>query len=86
MRAALVLVAITVASPAFAASDVAAQLDAIVAPHFVPNKPGATVLVKKGNQILLRKGYGLANVELDVAMRPEHVLRIGAASNHRRRP
>lgn len=46
MRFGLVVVALTVATPAFAASDVTAQLDAIVAPHFKADQPGAAVLVQ----------------------------------------
>ena len=80
MKSALVLVALTVATPAFAASELAAQLDAIVAPHFKADQPGAAVLVKKGDQILLRKGYGLAEVELGVPVRPELVFRIGSVT------
>jgi CubicO group peptidase (beta-lactamase class C family) len=80
MKSLLVLVALTVATPAFAASDLAAQLDAIVAPHFKPGEPGVAVLVKKGDQILLRKGYGLAEVELGVPVRPEHIFRLGSVT------
>lgn len=80
MRFALVAVTLAVASPAFAASDLAAELDAIVAKHFKADQPGAAVLVKKGDQILLRKGYGLANVELGVPVRPEQVFRLGSVT------
>src|SRR4051812_1339464 len=71
---------VAVAAPASAASDVSAQLDALVAPHFAADGPGAVVLVKKGDQILLRKAYGMANVELGVPMRPELIFRLGSVT------
>lgn len=36
--------------------------------------------MKRGDEILLRKGYGLADVELDVPMRPEYVFRLGSVT------
>jgi CubicO group peptidase (beta-lactamase class C family) len=73
-------VAIVFAAPASAASDLPAQLDALIAPHFPPNQPGAAVLVKKGEQILLRKAYGLADVELAVPMKPDGIFRLGSVT------
>jgi D-alanyl-D-alanine carboxypeptidase len=55
-----------------------AQLDAVVASHFKPDGPGAAVLVMRDGKPLLRKGYGLADVELGVAIQPEHVFRVGS--------
>ena len=57
-----------------------AQLDALIAPHFPANEPGAAVLLKKGDQILLRKAYGLADVELGVPLKPEHIFRLGSVT------
>jgi len=78
MKALALTVALAAATPAFAASDVTAQLDALVAPQFPADGPGAAVLVRKGDQVLLRKGYGLAEVELGVPVRPEHLFLIGS--------
>ena len=58
--------------------SVTAQLDALVAVHVRPDAPGGAVLVRKGDQILLRKGYGLGDVEGRVPVRPEQVFRIGS--------
>jgi D-alanyl-D-alanine carboxypeptidase len=68
------------APPALAASDLTAPLDAAVAAHFPSSQPGAVVLVKKDDQILLRKAYGLADMELAVPMRPELVFRLGSVT------
>jgi len=49
-----------------------AAIDAELARQFPPRLPGAAVLVVKDGVTLLNKGYGLANVELGVPMRPGH--------------
>ncbi len=59
-------------------SDLTAQLDALAAPYFPANQPGAAILVRKGEQVLLRKAYGMAQLELGVAMRPEMIFRLGS--------
>jgi CubicO group peptidase (beta-lactamase class C family) len=68
------------ATPAAAAPDLAAQLDALVTPHFSAHQPGAAVLVKKGDQVLLRKAYGLADVKRKLPLTPDHVFRIGSVT------
>jgi len=42
------------------------------------NGPGAAVFVVKDGKVILRKGYGLANIELSVPIKPETVFRIGS--------
>ncbi len=56
------------------------QIDEILAAQFPADGPGASALVVKNGQILYRKAFGKANIELDVAMKPEHVFRIGSIS------
>src|SRR3954467_770255 len=80
MKALVAAVLVAAVTPAFAANDLTAQLDALVTSHFPADGPGAAVLVRKGDQILLRKGYGLANVELGVPMRPDLVFRLGSVT------
>ena len=48
------------------------RLDVQAAKSFPANGPGAVVLVMKGHQVLLRRAYGRANIELGVIMKPEH--------------
>jgi D-alanyl-D-alanine carboxypeptidase len=55
-----------------------AQLDAVAASYFKADEPGAAVLVMRDGKTLLRKGYGLADVELGVGIQPEHVFRVGS--------
>src|ERR1700674_2134353 len=54
------------------------QMDALLSGAYRPGAPGAAVLVMKDGMPLLRKGYGLANLELGVPIRPEMVFRIGS--------
>jgi D-alanyl-D-alanine carboxypeptidase len=63
---------------ASATPDLTALLEAELAPHFRTGQPGAAVLVRKGDTILLRKGYGLADVEKRRPIRPELVFRLGS--------
>lgn len=44
-----------------AAGEIASELDAIAASHYPATEPGAAVLVMKDGEVLLRKGYGLAD-------------------------
>jgi D-alanyl-D-alanine carboxypeptidase len=58
------------------AEPAAAEIDRLLAGIFPSNAPGAAVLVMHNNQVLLRKGYGLADLELGVPMDPTDVLRL----------
>jgi D-alanyl-D-alanine carboxypeptidase len=53
-------------------------LDAAVRADFPADQPGVVALVRRGDQVLLRKGYGLADREAGKPLSPEHVLRIGS--------
>ena len=64
--------------PLAAAQGVAERLDALAAKHFKDDEPGAAVLVAKGGVPLLRKGYGMADLELGTKMPADGVFRIGS--------
>lgn len=59
-------------------SGVAQQMDALLRHAYKPDAPGAAVIVVKDGKPILRKGYGLANLELDVPIRPDMVFRLGS--------
>ncbi len=67
-----------VALPAAPGADLKSQLAAEVAVHFRPDLPGAAVLVRKGKEILLRKGYGMGDLARGRPVLPEQVFRIGS--------
>lgn len=46
--------------------------DKMLSEQFKPREPGATVLVSRKGQIIYKKGFGMANLELNVPMRTYH--------------
>src|SRR3954463_8262482 len=53
-----------------------AAIDRIMSSVYKPDLPGAAIIVLRNGKPIFRKGYGLANLELRVAVRPEMVFRI----------
>jgi len=60
--------------------ELAAQIDKLLSSAYKPDGPGAAVLVKKQGRVILRKGYGLANLELKVPVEPDMVFRLGSVT------
>jgi CubicO group peptidase (beta-lactamase class C family) len=54
-------------------TDAPAEMDRILATAFHPDAPGAAVLVVQNGTVKLRKGYGLADMELGVPIDPANV-------------
>jgi CubicO group peptidase (beta-lactamase class C family) len=54
------------------------QVDKTIADHYKMYAPGCAVLIAKKGEVLLKKGYGIANMELNVSMTAEMVFRIGS--------
>lgn len=61
-----------------AAQSIEQQVDAILNEQYEHNGPGATALIYKNGDVIYRKGFGYANLELDVKMNPNHVFEIGS--------
>ena len=59
---------------------VSMRLDSILAASFGPEDPGAAVIVVQDGKTVLRKGYGLANLETRMPMRPDMVFQIGSVT------
>lgn len=55
-----------------------ADFDKILLEQFKPDETGCAVLVAKEGQVIYRKAFGMADLELNVPMRPEMVFRIGS--------
>ena len=53
---------------------------ALLDPLYQADGPGGAVLVMRGDEVLFRKGYGLASVELEVPIQPGMVFRIGSVT------
>jgi CubicO group peptidase (beta-lactamase class C family) len=68
------------AAPSPSREELARYADEILSRAYAAGEPGAAVLIQADGEEVLRKGYGLANVELGVPMRPETVFQIGSVS------
>lgn len=53
-------------------------LEKLFSEAFPADAPGAAVLVVRNDTVLLRKGFGLANLELSVPVDPAQVFRVGS--------
>lgn len=60
------------------AQNTEAVMDQIIESVYKPGDPGATVLVAKNGKVVYRKAFGMANLELNVPMKPEMVFEIGS--------
>lgn len=66
------------AQPDHSESDPCIAIDAMLSKVFKPGEPGAAVIVVQDERVIFRRGYGTANLEQDVPIRPEMVFRIGS--------
>jgi CubicO group peptidase (beta-lactamase class C family) len=66
--------------PAFAAPEpeLGAQIDRVLAATYKPDAPGITVIVVKDGKTVLRKGYGMADLEHKQALAPDTPMRLGS--------
>ena len=76
MLAALLQPALAVA----ASAPLVAQLEQRAAQFFKDAGPGGVVLVKRGDDVLLRQGYGLADLENQLPMRADAVFPLASAT------
>jgi D-alanyl-D-alanine carboxypeptidase len=58
--------------------DLAAAIDAVMSKAYKPDQPGAAVIAVKDGKVVFRKGYGMANLELGVEVKPDMVFRLGS--------
>src|SRR4051812_31670906 len=61
-------------------ADLGRYADELFSRAYPAGEPGAAVLIAKDGKVLLRKAYGLANLELDVPMRPDMVFEIASVT------
>lgn len=60
------------------AQSIEQQIDALFAEAYPIDGPGVTVLIAKDDQVIYRKAFGLANVELNFPMKPENVMELAS--------
>ena len=80
MASALVMSGPTAARNAAPATDRTAALVREADAFFKGQQPGGVVLVTQGDQVLLRRAYGMADIENGVAMRPDATLRLASVT------
>jgi len=66
------------ASSPVSEKNLASQIDRLLLDVYKPDGPGAAILVKKQGKVILHKGYGLANLELNVPIGPDMIFRLGS--------
>lgn len=68
-------------APVAAAPAASAEaLDALFAAAYPADGPGAAVIAIAGDDTVLRRGYGMASLELEVPIAPDMVFRIGSVT------
>lgn len=66
------------AQAAAPASGLAAYADQLLAAAYPADQPGAAALVIQDGKVVLRRGYGMANLELGVPVSPDMVFELGS--------
>ena len=61
-------------------AELAGYADQLFSRAYPAGEPGAAVLIAKDGQVLLRKGYGLANLELGVPIEPDMVFELASVT------
>jgi D-alanyl-D-alanine carboxypeptidase len=69
---------VTMAAQSAPAQDLAAKADAYVASYVKAERFHGSVLVAKDGKVILSRGYGMANLELDVPNKAETKFRLGS--------
>jgi D-alanyl-D-alanine carboxypeptidase len=65
-------------STALTDADIARYGHELLQQNYPADGPGAALLLARGDTVLLREARGLASVELNVPLSPDHVFRIGS--------
>jgi CubicO group peptidase (beta-lactamase class C family) len=74
------LMSLSADAQSLSAKQMTAEFDKILTDQFKPDGTGCAALVAKDGQVIYRKAFGLADLELNVPMRPEMVFRIGSVT------
>ncbi len=56
------------------------KIDALFKDFNNKNSPGYAIVITKGNRVLYKKGYGMANLEYDIPISPQSVFSIASVS------
>ena len=65
-------------SPMAQAQELNSKFDELLNARYGGERPGAAALIIKGEDVIYRKAFGMANLELGVPMTPDQVFEIGS--------
>ena len=71
-------VAVDLSAAQMSRAGMTREIDTYLKKHFKSGEPGVAVLAVLNNKVVLRKGYGMANLEHGIQMSKKHVFRIGS--------
>jgi len=74
----VVFVMLIVIRTAVCANDLVTKVDAYMNAQVKTGRYNGSVLIAKNNQILVKKGYGVYDIALDVSARPDHKYELGS--------
>jgi CubicO group peptidase (beta-lactamase class C family) len=69
---------LTAEAQTLAPKQMTAEFDKLLSAQYKPGEPGCAALVAIKGQIVYKKAFGMANLELNVPMQPDMVFRIGS--------
>lgn len=61
-----------------ASDSLTLSIDSVMNANYLPNEPGAAMVVTKGGEEIYAKGFGMANLELEVPMTSDMIFRLGS--------
>jgi len=65
-------------SAGYKETTISKTIDEYICRFIKSNEPGGVIIVAKGNEVVYRKAFGMANMELSVIMKPEMVFNVGS--------
>ena len=71
------IIALLIFQNAFS-QNLEAKIDSLIPPKFKSENPGAVFLAAKNGKVIYRKAFGMADLEMNVKMKPEFVFEIGS--------
>jgi CubicO group peptidase (beta-lactamase class C family) len=78
LMAVMLLLVSTGAAQAVASQDLVARVDALLSERAKQNRFSGSILIARDGRVLLSKGYGMANYELDIPNTPQTKFRLGS--------
>lgn len=74
----IAFIAADIDAQSLTSKQLTAEYDKILSEQFKPGETGCAALVAKNGQVIYRKAFGMADLELNVPMQPDMVFRIGS--------